>query len=81
MRAIAQIDANVTDIRKTMKGLSAQIDLLENTYQANAVKMTGSRYKPFDELIEDIKRAREALNELWRMEIEDIEELKESMPL
>lgn len=76
MRTIEQIQNNAKQILNTMRGIQAQINLLEDDYQKNALECIGQRCDTFDEIITNLKNAWTSLNTLYHMEIDLAIDLK-----
>lgn len=78
MRNSEQIRENAQSIAELINQVDNQIQILENEYQQNAIKMTGCRCDSFDEIINNLKNARQSLNHLMHMEIDNSLELENS---
>lgn len=76
MRTTEQIKNNSIHISNLMASLREQIALLENEYQSNAVKCTGSRNEDWDNDIANLKSAIASLNTLSHMESDYALDLK-----
>lgn len=76
MRTIEQIKKNANNIFNLMASLREQVALLENEYQANAVKCTGSPSEEWDNDIANLQKAIESLNKLAHMEIDYASDLE-----
>lgn len=59
-----------------MGSLREQVSLLENEYQANAVKATGNRIEDWDKDIANLKAAIASLNSLAHMEDDFAQDIK-----
>ncbi len=78
MRTPEQIRANAQSIFNLIHEIDNQVKLLENEYQSNAIEMTGSRCYTFDEMIVNLKSARQSLNALMHMEVDCASDIETS---
>lgn len=76
MRTSTQIKNNAQSIYNLMGSLREQVSLLENEYQANAVKATGNRIEDWDKDIANLKAAIASLNSLAHMEDDFAQDIK-----
>lgn len=70
MRTPEQIRDNAAKILASICTIDAQLGLLAEEYQPNAVEMTGELNPLFTTITENLKDARSSLNTLWHMEID-----------
>lgn len=75
MRTPEQIRANAAQIRESIRIIDAQLALLAEEYQPNAVELTGDLNPTFTTISENLKEARHSLNALWHMEIDIADDL------
>jgi hypothetical protein len=76
MRTPEQIRANAQSIFNLIHQIDNQVKLIENEYQPNAIEMTGSRCDTFDEMLTNLKSARQSLNALMHMEVDYASDLE-----
>ena len=76
MRTINTINNNINTIASIRAALKAQIELLENEYQKNAIEISGERCDSYSDIQEKLEQANQALNILQHFEIDTIDYIK-----
>ncbi len=77
LQTIPQLKNNANKCWNLMRELDAQIEILEKDFQQNHIDNMGERNEDWDVYINQLKSAKEALNAVAHMNLNDVDYLIE----